>query len=209
MTGERSLLWKLLKSFCRIVTSCLFDLKVYGRQHVPRHGGALLVANHQSYLDPIVVAVQLDRPVSFLAKSELFENLYFGGLIRSLHAFPVRQGEGDVGAVRETIRRLREGHVLNIYPEGSRSDDGEITALQAGISLIVRRAGVPIVPVVIDGAFKAWPRHRRLFRAAPVRVMYGPALHLNGMKSREIVDRIEATLRTMLHELRRRNEDAR
>lgn len=208
MTFERSLLWKVLQSGCRILTSRLFDLKVYGLEHVPRRGGALLVANHQSYLDPIVVAVRLNRPVSFLAKSELFENRYFGWLIRSLHAFPVRQGEGDVGAVRETIRRVQEGHILNIYPEGSRCDDGEIAPLQHGISLIVRRAGVPIVPVVIDGAFEAWPRHRRLFRAAPVRVMYGPPLHMNGLKGREMVERIDVTLRTMLAELRRRKRDA-
>lgn len=211
MNGEeRSLLWRVLQAFCRIVTTLMFDLKVYGRHHVPAKGGALLVANHQSYLDPVLVAVRLYRPVSFLAKSELFENPYFGWLIRALHAFPVRLGEGDVGAMRETIRRVQEGHILNIYPEGSRSEDGEIDKLQPGISLVVRRADVPIVPVVIDGAFKAWPRHRAMFRAAPVWVMYGPPLRLNGLKGREVVDLIEQTLRRMMVELRaRRHNDER
>ncbi|MGH7215247.1 MAG: lysophospholipid acyltransferase family protein, partial [Tepidisphaeraceae bacterium] len=98
MSGRRSLLWRVLQSLLRIVMTVGFDMKVYGRRHVPRTGGALLVANHQSFLDPILVASHLDRPVSFMARSGLFENRYFGALIRSLHAFPVVQGKGDKSA---------------------------------------------------------------------------------------------------------------
>jgi 1-acyl-sn-glycerol-3-phosphate acyltransferase len=198
-------MWKVFQTACRIGTTLMFDLKAYGRQNVPSTGGVLLVANHQSYLDPILVAVQLRRPVSFLAKSELFENRYFGWLIRSLHAFPVRQGEGDVGAVRETIRRVQEGHVLNIYPEGSRTTDGELRPLMAGIALMVKRAEVPIVPVAIEGAFAAWPRQRKIFRASPIKIMYGPPLHLNGLKSREIVELLDRTMRGMISDLRTRS----
>ena len=97
--------------FSRIGTTLLFDLKTFDRHNVPRNGGVILAANHQSYLDPVLVAVHLRRPVSFMAKSELFTNRYFGWLIRTLHAYPVRQGEGDVGAVKETIRRLQEGYM--------------------------------------------------------------------------------------------------
>src|ERR1700688_1742001 len=98
---QRSLIWKYFQIIARIGTTLMFDLKTYGRENVPKDGGVLLVANHQSYLDPGLVAVHLYRPVSFLAKSELFENPYFGWFIRKLHAFPVRQGDGDVGAVKE------------------------------------------------------------------------------------------------------------
>src|SRR5205085_495254 len=103
---------------CRPILSAAFELKVYDRHFVPRRGGVLLVSNHQSYLDPVLVALYLPRPMSFLAKSELFRHRFFAWLIRSLNAFPVRQGAGDVGAVREMIKRLREGHMLNIFPEG-------------------------------------------------------------------------------------------
>src|SRR5277367_4767043 len=105
---ERSLLWKSLQIIARIFTSLWFDLKVYGVENVPKTGPVLLIANHQSYLDPVLVAVRLDRPVSFFAKSELFENRFFGWLIRSLHAFPVKLGENDIGAVRMTLQRLEE-----------------------------------------------------------------------------------------------------
>jgi 1-acyl-sn-glycerol-3-phosphate acyltransferase len=202
---ERSLLWKNLQVVARISTSLLFDLRVYGIENVPKTGGALLVANHQSYLDPVVVAVRLRRPVSYLARSELFVNPYLGWLIRSLHAFPVRQGyggQGDVGAVRETIRRLEEGHILNIYPEGTRTEDGEIAPLQKGIALILRKVSVPVIPVAIDGSFQCWPYNRKMFRSGHIRVMYGKAVDFSGMKSGEILVGLHQTLKSLLGELR-------
>ena len=115
---------------------------------------------------------------------------------------PVRQGKGDRAAVQGAIERLREGNVLNMYPEGSRSEDGQIAPIQSGAALIVRRAGVPIVPVAIDGTFEAWPKGRALFRAHPVRVVYGPPINVDDLKGEQIVQLIERTLRQMLAELR-------
>jgi len=114
-----------------------FDLKVYGRHYVPPTGGVLLVSNHQSFLDPIVLSSAVDRTLSYLAKSELFRTRLFGGLLRSLNAFPVEQGAGDIGAVKEAIARLQEGHLLNVFPEGSRTDDGEMARLEKGVALVV------------------------------------------------------------------------
>jgi 1-acyl-sn-glycerol-3-phosphate acyltransferase len=199
---ERSLLWKSLQIIGRVGTSLLFELKVYGIENVPQTGGALLVANHQSYLDPVLVAVRLRRPVSFLAKSELFENPYFSWFIRSLHAFPVRQGHGDVGAVRETIRRLDEGHILNVYPEGTRTSDGEIGPIQKGIALILRKTKVPVIPVAIDGSFQAWPNHQMLFRPGRIRVLYGKPIDFNDLKADSILATLDHTLRGLLAELR-------
>src|SRR5438067_10314676 len=136
MKIERSLPWRYLQILARVLTTLLFDLKVYGRRNVPPRGGVLIVSNHQSYLDPVLLAVPLERPLNYIAKSELFENVWFGRFLRSLNAFPVRQGAGDVGAVRETIQRLKEGHLLNIYPEGSRTETGEIGPMLRGVGLI-------------------------------------------------------------------------
>ena len=199
---ERSLLWRVLQVVARFLFTVLMGGRVYGIKHVPGKGGVLLAANHQSYLDPPLLAYRLDRPVSYFSKAELFENPYFGWFIRQLHAFPVRQGEGDAGAVKEAIRRLKEGYVLNIYPEGSRTEDGSIGKIEPGIALVVRRAGVPIVPVVIDGSFQAWPKWRKLFRLRPISVMYGPALKIEDLKPAETVTLLDRTLRGMLAELR-------
>jgi 1-acyl-sn-glycerol-3-phosphate acyltransferase len=166
-----------------------------------------LVANHQSYLDPVLVAVRLKRPVSFLAKSELFENPYFGWFIRMLHAFPVRQGEGDIGAVKEIIRRLEEGHALNIYPEGSRTETGEIAKLEKGVALVIRKAKVPVVPVAIDGSFEAWPKGDTLFHAHPIYVKFGKPMNFEGMRGEEIVQKLEDELRRMLAELTKKSRE--
>ncbi|MGD1277660.1 MAG: lysophospholipid acyltransferase family protein [Tepidisphaeraceae bacterium] len=201
---QRSLLWKLLQAVVRVSTTLLFDLRTYGRGNVPAAGGVLLVANHQSYLDPMLIAVHLRRPVSFMARSGLFSNPMFSWLIRNLHAFPVRQGQGDVGAVKEAIHRLREGYILNIYPEGSRTETGEIGPMEKGVALVIRRAGVPVVPVAIDGSFQAWPKGRILFRPHPIRVLYGPAMDLSRLSAEDILSRLDAALRGLLSQLQAR-----
>lgn len=195
-------IYAMCRSITRLVGTLMFDLKIYNTHFIPPTGGVLVVANHQSYLDPVLIGCTLRRPMSYLAKSGLFSNRYFGWLLRNLRAFPVKQGEGDVGAVKETIRRLKEGHMLTIFAEGSRCEDGEIAEMQAGASLVVRRAGVSIVPCVIEGSFKAWPRTRKLPLAHPVSVMFGPVMNVEGLSAREITKLIDVTLRKMFAELR-------
>jgi 1-acyl-sn-glycerol-3-phosphate acyltransferase len=201
-TTQRSFVWKSLQIIARVGTTLMFNLKTYGTENVPKTGGVLLVANHQSYLDPVLVAVRLYRPVSFFAKSELFENPYFGWFIRMLHAFPVRQGEGDIGAVKELIRRLNEGYAMNIYPEGTRSLDGQIAPLEKGVALIIRKANVPIIPVAIEGSFAAWPKGNKLFHASPIHLKYGTPLHLSDKKGEEIIRTLETEIKKLLEEVR-------
>ena len=189
--------------FCRIGSTLLFDLKVKGVQNVPRKGGVLIVANHQSYLDPMLVGVRLPRATSFLAKSELFNNRFTRWILSKLCAFSVRQGEGDIGAVREAIRRLKEGRALVIFPEGSRTQTGELDAVQPGVGLIARKAGVPVVPCIIEGSFAAWPRRRKIFKPGPVHVRFGEPMRLGHLKSGQIVKELDATFGRMLRDLRK------
>jgi 1-acyl-sn-glycerol-3-phosphate acyltransferase len=202
---EHTAAYKLTRMIARIATTLLFDLKVYGTRHLPRTGGLLLVSNHQSNLDPVLLGVQLPRALSYMAKSELFKvHPLFTWMIRSLGAFPVRQRTGDVGAVKEAIARLQEGDVLNVYPEGSRTETGEIGPMEKGIGLVIRRAKVPVVPVAIDGSYEAWRKGRRMFRRWPIRLQYGPPMDLAHLKGEEIVQRVDQTLRKMYDDLRSR-----
>jgi 1-acyl-sn-glycerol-3-phosphate acyltransferase len=197
-------IYSFFRTLCRIVTTYCFDLKCYGAENVPLTGGCLLLCNHQSFLDPPCITTQLRRPASFLAKSELFDVPIFGRVIPKLNAFPVRQGAGDIGAVRETIRRLKEGHLLTLFPEGARTDTGEMQPLQGGFTLVVRKVDVPIVPVAIDGSFKAWKRGAILPQRAPVRVQYGPPLDVKKLKPAEIVPVVDAAIRGLLAQIRQR-----
>ena len=206
---KEPLIYSVGRIFARPWADLWFDLKVYGVEKVPKRGGVLIVSNHQSFLDPVLFAVKLPRPLSFFAKSELFENKYFGAFIRSLNAFPVRQGEGDIGAVKEVIRRLQEGHALNVYPEGARTRDGELDKMQPGVGLMIRRAQVPVVPAVIDGSFQAWPRGsgQKIFKPHPIRIVFGDAVELHHLKAPHLIERIGTTLNTMLNDLRRRERE--
>jgi 1-acyl-sn-glycerol-3-phosphate acyltransferase len=170
-------LWyAVLQQVARVLFVTAFRIRVYGRAHLPRRGGVLVVSNHQSYLDPILAAVGMPRPYHPMARASLFRFAPFAWLIRSLHAFPVKRGSADLTAIREALRRLKGGAVVLVFPEGTRTRDGSIRRLQAGPVLLARRAGVPILPVVIDGAFEAWPRTRLLPRPHPIRVACGRPL---------------------------------
>ena len=200
---EAPIVWKLAQTLVRVWTSVFFDLKVYGLNNIPRTGGVLMVTNHQSLLDPMLLGVRVQRPMSYMAKSELFGHKTFAWLIRSLGAFPVRQGTGDVGAIKETVNRLKEGRMLNIFPEGGRTESGEIGPMQPGVALVVRRAGVPIVPVAIDGSYQAWPKGKKYFHRHPIRMVYGPPIDVTGMKSDQILKMIDHHIRTLFERLRR------
>ena len=123
-------------------------------------------------------------------------------LIRQLNGFPIKQGAGDVGAVRETISRLNEGYILNVFPEGTRTLDGEISQIQGGFSLIIRKVDVPVIPVAIHGSYRAWKPGTKFFKPGKIRVRYGPPLHVKGLKPAQIVELTDRVLHQMLDQLR-------
>ena len=210
MKGLRLLWYGFWQQVARIVFVFLFGLRVYHRRRFPRAGGVLVVANHQSYLDPILAAVGMSRPFHPMARGSLFRFAPFAWLIRSLHAFPVQRGTADLGAVREALRRLEEGAVVLMFPEGTRTRDGSIGPMHGGPVAIAARAGVPIVPMVIDGAFEAWPRRQRLPRPHPIRVACGRPIRVDGLAPREAERVAEALRRQMVAlqaELRGRRGD--
>jgi len=143
---------------------------------VPRAGGVLLVCNHQSYLDPVLATLALPRECHYMARDTLFRHPLFRRLIRSLNAFPIKRGAADLAAIKETLRRLKAGHLVVAFPEATRTTDGTLGPMHTGVILLARKAGVPIVPTMILGAFESWPRHARLPRPHPVIVAYGPPM---------------------------------
>lgn len=203
---SRGILQRWWYGFCQLW--CQWGLvlgyryRVWGREHVPRRGGVLLVSNHQSFLDPVLVAAGLPRQVHYMARRSLFRVPGFRGLIRSLNAFPVRRGGVDLSAVRETVARLGAGELVLVFPEGTRTDDGRIQPLRRGVELLARRARVPIVPVVIDGAYEAWPRSRRWPRLGTIRVEFGRPIRWQ--EPGRSTERVGERLRSLQAGLRRR-----
>ena len=190
------------RAIARLVTTLWFDIKVHGVRNIPMKGGVLIVANHQSYIDPAAIGAHVRRMTNYVGKSELFEKPLANWVNRSMGAFPVRQGEGDIGAVREAIKRLKEGAALVLFPEGSRTFDGELQPIAPGVGLIAKKAGVPVVPCVIEGSFDAWPRGQKIFCEHPVRMRFGPPMNLDHLKAQAIVQVIDQTFHRMLTEMR-------
>lgn len=179
--------------------------RAYHRRRVPGRGGLLVVSNHQSYLDPILAALPIYRPFNPMARASLFRRPAFAWLIRSLYAFPVKRESADLGAIREAIGRLRSGEIVLVFPEGTRTRDGSIGALRAGMIVMAQRAGVPILPMVIDGAFECWPRGRRLPTPHPIRVIYGRAIapdEVRDSQPEELAVRLREEMACLQAELR-------
>ena len=172
--GWLALTWYRL---VQLMTLALFSapgggLRASGRRHIPESGAALLVSNHLSHLDVLVLGTLLPRPLNFVARSTLFFPP-LGWIIRSLGAFPIqREGMGASG-LKETLRRLRSGGIVTLFPEGTRSPDGELGPLKQGIAVLAARARVPIIPAAVAGTFEAWPRSQLLPRRHPIHVDYG------------------------------------
>lgn len=151
--------WHLLRVPCLIWFKLCYRFRCAGRGNIPRRGAILYIANHQSFLDPIIVGLATNRPFFALARKTLFKNPVFAWLIKTLNAIPVDQESvGDKGAMRACIEVLQRGQPLLIYPEGSRTLDGQVHAFAPGTMLLIRRGKPTVVPVALDGAFEAWPR---------------------------------------------------
>lgn len=178
----RSIWYSFLRILAQLAFPAFWRYRSFGRENVPRSGGVLIVCNHQSYVDPLLIGVGLNRQIHIMARRSLFHKyLLFRWLILSLNAFPLNDSGVDFGAVKETIRRLKRGKMVLMFPEGTRTRDGSIGEIHTGIAMIAKRSGSPVVPAVIDGAFEAWPRTRKLFRLGPdVKVAFGRPLYCNG-----------------------------
>jgi 1-acyl-sn-glycerol-3-phosphate acyltransferase len=145
-----------------------FSLRYTGKRNIPKKGPVLLIANHQSFLDPLAVGLASPRHLSFLARKTLFNNRLFGGLLRSLNTVPVDQQGIAKEGMKAILEKLREGRPVLVFPEGERTWRGNIQPLKPGIQLLIKRTHCPIVPVGIAGAFDALPRTRPLPLLSPL-----------------------------------------
>lgn len=126
----------------------------YGEEHLPEKGGAIIASNHAAYIDPPILGVASCRELYFLAKRELFRNRLFGWFIGKLNAIPISRGTYDRKGLKRSVQLLKEGKVLVLFPEGTRSKNGKLQEARPGISKIALEAGVPIVPAYIRNSGK-------------------------------------------------------
>lgn len=141
--------YSFLRALGWLIYHISYNLKYVGKENIPHQGSYIFASNHRSYADPVIIAIPVKIPFCFMAKEELFKNKIFAFIIKSLGAFPVVRGKGDMSVIDESIKRLNRGNNLVIFPEGTRSKDGKVGKGKTGVALIASKAEVPVVPVGI------------------------------------------------------------
>jgi 1-acyl-sn-glycerol-3-phosphate acyltransferase len=154
----------------------LFRPRVTGLEHIPAEGGAILAANHVSFLDPLLLPLVVPRRrVMFLAKVKYIDKPLLHWFLRSVGVIPVATDD-PAGAVAAGVRAVRDGRLVGIFPEGTRSPDGRLRQGKTGVARIAIQAGVPVIPAGITGTDLAFPRGAWLPRPRSVRISFGPPI---------------------------------
>ena len=183
----------------RWIGRAFFNYRVLHREYLEVPGGALVVSNHASFVDPPMVGVAFDEPIHYLARKTLFNNPIGGAIIRALQAFPVDQDRPDPGSLKNVIRLLRSGEKVLLFPEGERSWDGKLLPGQPGVGFIIAKAKVPVIPVRLFGTHEALPRGGKTIHPAEITVVCGPTWHYDpinypNLEGKELYQRISSDL---------------
>lgn len=188
----------------RAVSGLYFGLELRGVEHIPVHGPLVVVPNHQTFADPVLVTIPIRRRVYYMAWRRLFQIPLLGRFIRLLRAFPVDLDARDPSAVREARRRLvDEDAVVMIFPEGGRSKDGTLGRFHMGAFRLAASLGVPALPVTIAGGHASWPPGRRLPRRGRITITYHPPLSIDAgadprAAARDLAERARAVIASAL-----------
>jgi 1-acyl-sn-glycerol-3-phosphate acyltransferase len=184
------------------IADAYFSLSARGQEHLP-DGPCIVAGNHSSLLDWVFVARFVERPIRFVLTRDFYDQFGLTSIYRQLGVIPIRDGGIELSAVRQLLETLGRGEVVGVFPEGRITRDGALLPAQPGVIAIAARAGVPIVPVGVRGAFEAFPRDARFPRPHAVSVTYGPPLAIpsSAARSRDAQGRLATDLMRRIGDL--------
>lgn len=200
-TSKRSLAqnwgYHIGRQISQLLCVGLCRIRCEGREHLPRDGAVLVCSNHQSYFDPILVGLACRRRLNYLARKTLFRHPLFRHLIHFFDAIPIDRDGIGVEGIKETIRRLRRDEMVLIFPEGTRTADGELRQLKPGFCSLARRGTTTLQPVAIDGAYQCWPRQAKAPQLDRIAIVFGPPItpdQVAGMENKELINELAARI---------------
>jgi 1-acyl-sn-glycerol-3-phosphate acyltransferase len=169
---------EILKCIAIAVFGVFFRVKLINRHNIPEKGAAVLCSNHVGELDMFFIGYRIKRLVHWMAKEELFKNSIISFILRRLGAFPVKRGKGDIESIKIALKLLKDGHILGIFPEGTRTKRKDIKLIKAkpGVAMFALKSGAPIIPVAIEGKVKMFGK---------IRVIFGEPFYLASEKDKK------------------------
>jgi len=155
----------------------LFRGDIYGQANIPKHGPYLVACNHASHLDPPFAGIPLPHQVRFFARKTLWTSRFTSWWLDAARVIPVdRDGGSDVGAIRRVLQAMKDNEIIMMFPEGTRTPDGNLQPPKSGVGMFACRAGVPVLPARVFGSFEAFGRNGRFSPGTPISVVYGKPL---------------------------------
>lgn len=170
---SRNAIWFSVQLLLRLIFTFCFRYRCRHLERIPEVGGGLILANHQSYLDPLLIGLPMQRPVSFIARDSLFRVPIIGWILKKTYVMPINRDSAGTESVREAVKRMHAGYLVGVFPEGTRSTDEEIGPIKPGFVALARRSKLPIYPVGIAGASRVMPKGGLRLYFRKVRVVYG------------------------------------
>ena len=168
---------KIIAKIIMALVSAVFRIEITGAQNMPKDGACVACLNHISMFDPIVASIAMERPIRFIGKQELFRIPVVGWYLKSINVIPIKRGSGDIGAVKASLKALKEGEVLGIFPTGTREKKNPNAQVKPGVVLIALKAQVPVIPIHIQASYKIFSK---------VRITVGEAVNLSQYEGRRL-----------------------
>ncbi|MCL6472094.1 MAG: 1-acyl-sn-glycerol-3-phosphate acyltransferase [Firmicutes bacterium] len=185
-----------------IVVKLFYRYRIIGLENIPRKGPVIIAANHQSYLDPIMVALAVKgRQVNFMGKASLFKIPVLGTIIKWLNTFPVKRGTADKAAIAHSLKLLNSGEVLLIFPEGTRIRNGSLGKPYPGVTAMALKTGAPIVPLGIIGTDKVVPNGSKVPRFPKITVRVGKPINVEKTLAKGRKEKEEELTLKMMEEI--------
>jgi 1-acyl-sn-glycerol-3-phosphate acyltransferase len=198
--------YQLWRRLLKLVAVVVYRVRYSGRENIPATGGVLVVSNHQSHFDPPLVGTGCRRQMNYVARKTLFSFRPFGWFLWSVGAIPIDRDGLGLNGIKESLKRLKRGEMVLIFPEGTRTSDGEIAPFRPGFTALAARSNAAILPAAVEGAFQVWPRTKKFPGLGKIRVHFGrpiPHSEIAGRDERELLAEIECRVRECQGELRR------
>jgi 1-acyl-sn-glycerol-3-phosphate acyltransferase len=200
------MIYFISRNTLKLLFKIFFRLKITGAENCPKNGPLIVASNHASFFDPLIAGFAVPRELNFMARNSLFRNKIFGKMISLVNAFPVKREGADLGAMRLAIDKLCHGKAVLIFPEGTRSRDGNLGSPRAGIGLLAASSGANILPCYIKGSIKALPKGAIFPRFKKISVYIGKPIKLDKNGSgREYYTQIAENTMEAISELKSRS----